>query len=77
MAKKKAHILLSALEKNWLNEILIKSSIEIGRFDKTEFNGLENTVLLGEDQGLYALINSIDTDLDKKMLEMASSSYFI
>ena len=46
---------------NWQNWYEIKSAIEIGRFDKSKFKGLENTVLLGENGALYALINSVDS----------------
>ena len=49
----------------------------MGRFDKSRFKELENTVILGEEEGLFALINSVSSDTDKKMLEIVSSPEYI
>ena len=65
-AFKKTFNLLSALHNNWKNEKEIKKSIEIGRFDKNDYSELENTIILGEDKVLYALINSIDSQSNDK-----------
>ena len=46
-------------EKKKLNDVAI--AIQTGRFDKTKLN-LPVTVILGEDGGMYALINSIYKD---------------
>jgi hypothetical protein len=37
---------------------LIIKSLKSGRFDKNNFEELGNTIILGEDGGLYVLINS-------------------
>jgi len=61
-----------------IDENTLKKSIISGRFDKKDFNGLSHTVVLGDDGGFYALLNSITKKEKMLLLESGdiSEEYF-
>ena len=53
-------IMKNAQDNNF--DFILKESILYGRFDKSIFKNLSHTIIIGEDGGFYALLNTINED---------------
>ena len=67
--------LLADLDKDPAKSQKLKNAIIIGRFDKSEFK-FNETLILGEDGGLYLLLNNFN-DLSESVISEAVSKDFL
>ena len=51
------------------NELILKDAILNGRFDKKQFKNLKHSIIIGDDGGFYALLNTIDEEEKEILLE--------
>ena len=66
---------LTEASNNFQNDKELKTSISSGRFDKEKY-GLSHSIIIGDNGGLYALINNANK-IEMEMLTNISSEEFL